>query len=307
MLKKKILLLIAIAGCAASSDAQELQAKVTIISQQIGTNVNKNVFTTLQTQITNLINNRKWTDDVFQPQEKILCNFLINLESVDDQNTYKASLTVQAARPVYNSSYQSQLVNYQDPDFTFKYVEYQPVEFNENRVSGPDPLAGNLSAVIAYYVYIILGLDYDSFAPKGGVTYFQEAQNIVTNAPEERDISGWKSFDGNRNRYWLANNVTNNRYNVIHDFFYAYYRTGLDNLYDNETKAHVNLLNALSRLQDFNQQNPNTMILQFFIQSRSDELVGIFKKADPGTKARAREMLAKLDVGNITKYQAELK
>jgi Domain of unknown function (DUF4835) len=307
MLKKEILLLIAVVACVASSEAQELQARVTVLSQQIGTNVNKNVFTTLQTQLTNLINNRKWTSDVFQSQEKIQCNFLINLESVDDQNTYKASLTVQAARPVYNSSYQSQLVNYQDADFTFKYVEYQPVEFNENRVAGPDPLAGNLTAVIAYYVYIILGLDYDSFAQKGGVTYFQEAQNIVTNAPEERNISGWKSFDGNRNRYWLANNVTNNKYNMVHDFFYAYYRSGLDNLYNNETKAHVNLLNALSRLQDFNQQNPNTMILQFFIQNRSDELIGIFKKSDPGTKARAREILAKLDVGNMTKYQTELK
>src|SRR5215470_7988424 len=123
MLKKKILLLIAIVACGISSVAQELQAKVTILSQQIGTNVNKNVFTTLQTQLANLINNRKWTNDVFQPQEKIQCNFLLNLQSVVDDNTYKASLTIQAARPVYNSSYQSQLVNYQDADFTFKYIE----------------------------------------------------------------------------------------------------------------------------------------------------------------------------------------
>jgi len=307
MLKKRILLLIVIVAGGASGKAQELQAKVTILSQQIGTNVNKNIFTTLQTQLSNLINNRKWTGDVFQPQEKIQCNFLINLQSANDDNTYKASLTIQAARPVYNSSYQTQLVNFQDADFTFKYIEYQPVEFNENRVGGTDPLAGNLTAVIAYYVYIILGLDYDSFKLKGGATYFQEAQNIVTNAPEDRNISGWKSFDGNRNRYWLANNVTNNKLNVIHDFFYAYYRTGLDNIYSNETNARGNLLNALSRLQDFNQENPNTMILQFFMQNRSDELVGIFKKADPGTKARAREILAKLDVGSVTKYQTELK
>jgi hypothetical protein len=142
---------------------------------------------------------------------------------------------------------------------------------------------------------------------KEGAQYFQKAQNIVTNAPEERNISGWKAFDGTRNRYWLANNVTNNKLNIIHDIFYAYYRMGLDNLYSNEMNARVNILNALSKLQDFNQQNPNTMILQFFMQNRSDELIGVFKKADPGTKARAREILSKIDVGNTTKYQTELK
>ncbi len=306
MLKKKLLLGILVV-CALSSGAQELQAKVTVLSQQIGTNVNKNAFTTLQTQLTNLLNNRKWTGDVFQAQEKIQCNFLLNLQSAGDDNTYKASLTVQAGRPVYNTTYQSQLVNFQDVDVTFKYIEYQPVEFNENRVGGTDPLTGNLTAVIAYYVYIILGLDYDSFQLKGGAQYFQKAQNIVTNAPEERNISGWKAFDGTRNRYWLANNVTNNKLNIIHDIFYAYYRMGLDNLYSNEMNARVNILNALSKLQDFNQQNPNTMILQFFMQNRSDELIGVFKKADPGTKARAREILSKIDVGNTTKYQTELK
>ncbi len=306
MLKKKLLLGILVVN-ALSSGAQELQAKVTVLSQQIGTNVNKNAFTTLQTQLTNLLNNRKWTGDVFQAQEKIQCNFLLNLQSAEDDNTYKASLTVQAGRPVYNTTYQSQLVNFQDVDVTFKYIEYQPVEFNENRVGGTDPLTGNLTAVIAYYVYIILGLDYDSFQLKGGAQYFQKAQNIVTNAPEERNISGWKAFDGTRNRYWLANNVTNNKLNIIHDIFYAYYRMGLDNLYSNEMNARVNILNALSKLQDFNQQNPNTMILQFFMQNRSDELIGVFKKADPGTKARAREILSKIDVGNTTKYQTELK
>jgi hypothetical protein len=305
--KKNLLLFFFIASIATTIKAQELQAKVTVLSQQIGTNVSKNVFTTLQTQLANFINNRKWTGDVFQPQEKIQCNFLLNLSSVVDDNTYKATLTVQAARPVYNSTYQSPMVNYQDGDVTFKYVEYQPIEFNENRVAGTDPLAANLTAVFAYYVYMILGLDYDSFELKGGSDFFQKAQNIVTNAPEERSITGWKAFDGSRNRYWLANNVTNNKLNEIHDILYAYYRSGLDYMYNNEANARVNILGALSKLQDFNQQNPNTMILQFFMQSRSDEFVGVFKKADPASRAKAREILAKLDVGNMSKYQSQLK
>ncbi|HRH49896.1 MAG TPA: DUF4835 family protein [Panacibacter sp.] len=306
MLKKKILFALAIVA-AFSVNAQELQAKVTVLSQQIGTSINKNVFTTLQTQLTNLLNNRKWTKDVFQPQEKIQCNFLLNLQSVADDNNYTATLTIQAGRPVYNSTYQSPLVNFQDPDVTFKYVEYQPVEFNENRVGGSDPLSGNLTAVFAYYVYIILGLDYDSFESKGGDEYFQKAQNIVNNAPEEKSISGWKAFDGVRNRYWLANNATNSKYNTIHDVFYGYFHSGMDYLYNDQITARVNVLDALSQLQDLNQENPNTMIMQFFLQNRSDEIIGIFKKADPSTKSKVLDILSKIDVANTTKYRAELK
>lgn len=306
MMKRNSLLLIAIFCCLAAR-SQELQAKVMVVAQQIGSAENKNKFVTLQNQLTELLNNRKWTSDVFQPQEKIVCNFLLNLSQVVDDNTYKASLTVQAARPVYNSGYQSPIVNYQDADVTFKYVEFQPVEFNENRISGTDPLAGNLTAVFAYYVYMILGLDYDSFSPKGGMPYFQKAQNIVNNAPESRNISGWKAFDGTRNRYWLANNVTNNKLNPIHDIFYDYFRGGLDQMFNNQVAARESVLNSISKLKDLNQENPNTMIMQFFLQNRSDEIIGIFKKADPPTKAKALEILSRIDVANISKYRNELR
>jgi hypothetical protein len=137
--------------------AQELQAKVTVNASRVPNTVDKKIFNTLQTQLTNFINNRKWTRDVFQPNEKIECNFLLNIESVVETNVYRASLTIQAARPVFNSSYKSALVNFQDADVTFRYIEYQPVEFNENRVQGSDPLVGNLTAVFAFYVYTILG------------------------------------------------------------------------------------------------------------------------------------------------------
>jgi hypothetical protein len=304
---KKISLFALLFVMSFAATAQEFQAKVTVLAQQIGTTVNKNVFTTLQNQLTSMINNRKWTKDVFQTQEKIQCNFLLNIQSIVDDNVYKASLTIQAARPVYSASYQSPLVNFQDIDFTFKYVEYQPIEFNESRVGGTDPLAGNLTAVFAYYVYIVLGLDYDSFEAKAGEQYFIKAQNIVTNAPEARDISGWKAFDGNRNRYWLVTNLTTSKYNQIHDILYAYFRSGLDNLYQDQVAARNSVLQTLGNLMDFIQQNPNTMIVQFFLQNRSDELIGIFKKADPLTKSKASELLSKIDVSNSGKYRTELK
>lgn len=304
---RKILLLVFVISMGLNLKAQEMQAKVTVLAQQLGSSVNKNMFNTLQTQLTNMINTRKWTKDVFQTQEKIQCNFLLNISSVSDDNIFKATLTVQAARPVYNATYQSPLVNYQDADFTFKYVEYQPIEFNENRVAGTDPLAGNLTAVFAYYVYIILGLDYDSFEAKAGDQYFQKAQNIVNNAPESKEISGWKAFDGNRNRYWLSNNLTNTKFNQLHDIFYSYFRSGLDLMYQDQTNSRNNVLSTLSSLMDFVQQNPNTMIVQFFMQNRSDELIGIFKKADPVTKSKATELLSRIDVSNIAKYRTELK
>ncbi len=287
--------------------AQEFQAKVTVLAQRVNTTVDKKIFNTLQTQLTNLLNNRKWTKDNFQPQEKIECSFLLNIESIVETNVYKASLTVQAARPVFNAAYQAALMNFQDPDVTFKYVEYQPIEFNENRIAGTDALAANITAVFGYYANVILGLDYDSFSPKGGDIYFQKALNIVNNAPDSRSISGWKPFDGQRNRYWLSENMQNSRYNVVHDIVYDYYRKGLDKMYDAEADARTNMLQTLNQLQTFNKENPNTMFLQFFMQSKATELIGLFKKANPQDKNRALELLSQLDVANTSKYKEELR
>jgi len=300
---------IAILFCCISliAKSQELQARVTVLSNRVTTNIDRKIFTTLQNQLTNLLNNRKWTNDTYRQNEKIECSFILNIESVVETNIYKAALNIQAARPVYHSSYQAALVNFQDPDVTFKYVEFQPVEFNENRVQGTDAAVANLTAVFAFYVYTILGLDYDSFSPKAGDPYFRKAQNIVVNAPEGRGISGWRIFDGLRNRYWLNENLINTRYNRIHDVIYGYYRNGLDNLYDKEAEARTGILDALIQLQAFGKENPNTMIQQFFMQGKYQELVGIFKKAPAAEKAKAAELLSELDVINAGKYKEELR
>ncbi len=290
-----------------NSAAQELQARVNVLATRVNSTIDKRIFTTLQTQLNNLLNNRKWTSDVFQQNEKIECSFLLNIESVTDANVYKASLTIQAARPVYNAAYQTAMVNFIDPDVVFKYAEFQPVEFNEARVQGTDALAANLTAVFAYYAYMIIGLDYDSFSPKGGEAYFRKAQNIVNNAPEGGTISGWRVFDGVRNRYWLNENLINNRYNIIHDILYSYYRSGLDKLNDAESEARSNILQVLTQLSAFNKENPNTMILQFFMQGKSKEFIGIFKKAPPDQQAKASALLSELDIINSTRYKAELR
>ncbi len=289
------------------SNSQELRARVSVLSNRVGNNVDKKTFLTLQTALNDFVNNRKWSADQFTQKEKIDCSFLLNLESGGDVNVYKASLTIQSARPVFNSSYQSPIINFQDNDIIFKYAEFQQLEFNDARVSGTDALASNLTAVFAYYVNIILGFDYDSFSPRGGDPYFQKAQNIVNNAPEGRNISGWKAFDGTRNRYWLAENLLNSRYTIMHDVTYGYYRLGMDKLYEDEIAARSQVLNTLSSLNTFNVENPNTMILQFFLQGKSDELIKIFSKATPPDKAKALELLQRVDVTSATKYKEALK
>lgn len=153
--------------------AQEINAKVNVVYAQIGSTVDKKVFQTLQSSLNAFLNKRKWTTDLFEPNEKIECSFLLNLQSLVEPNVYKGTLTIQAARPVYNTNYLSPLVNHIDNNIVFRYVEFQPIEFNENRVSGTEPLAGNLTALFAYYVNIILGLDYDSYAPRGGDAFFK--------------------------------------------------------------------------------------------------------------------------------------
>jgi hypothetical protein len=268
--------------------------------------VDKKTFQTLQTALTNFVNNRKWSSDAFQAQEKIRCNFLLNIDQELGNNIYKATLTVQSARPAYNSTYESPLINFQDNEVTFKYVEFQPVEFNENRVQGNDPLTANLPAIVAYYVNLILGLDYASFSLRGGDPYFQKAQNIVNNAPESGQISGWKPFDGLRNRYKLVEGFVDNRFALVHDAIYAYYRTGLDIFSEREKDARIGVLNALNYLNTVNQENPNSMAIQFFFQGKSSELVRIFSKADGQMKTQARNMLSRLDLTNANAYK-ELK
>lgn len=286
--------------------SQEIKAKVTVLSNRISTQVDKKIFTTLQGALTNFINSRKWTTDNFQAQERIECSFLINLDKVLSPNVYSASLTIQAARPVYKTTYITPLVNFQDDNFAFKYQEFQPVEFNENRVQGTDPYVSNLTAVLAYWINIILGMDYDSFSPRGGEIYFQKAQNIVNNAPESGDISGWKNYESLRNRYWLAENLNNNRFALIHDALYTYFRTGLDMFYDQEEEGRTGVLNSLNYLQTVQSENPGSMILQFFFQGRSTELIRIFSKADQESKDRAKALLVKLDAANNQAYK-ELK
>jgi len=284
-------------------NAQEIRASLTVIANKVSTQVDKKIFLTLQTALINFINNRHWTKDAFQPVEKIQCNFLLNIEQDLGNNVFKGKLTVQAARPVYNTTYDSPIMNFLDENLTFRYQEFQPIEFNENRVQGNDPVAANLPATLAYYINLILGFDYDSYSLRGGDVYFQKAWNIVSNAPEGRDISGWKSFEGQRNRYWLAENMNNNRFALMHDALYAYYRSGMDLFYENENEGRNGIIKCLNYLNTLDSENPNSMILSFFFQGKSSEIIKVFSHAAPDQKSQVKNILIKLDITNTSAYK----
>ena len=299
------LLFVCIFGAA---QAQELNATVVINTQQLGTAVDQATIQNLQKQITDFLNTRRWTGDNFQSQERITCNFVIMLTGSNAQNSYQGQLLVQAARPVYNSVYQTALLNYQDNQLSFKALPYQQLQFNPMQIAGSDPLTSNLTAILAFYVNIILGMDYDSFQLGGGIPYFKAAMNIVNSAPQlPGSIQGWQSSDGLRSRYWLGNNLTDARLNDIHQIFYSYFRGGLDSLYSNENTARQNVLSALLSLQKTDQVVPNSMVAQLFMENRHSEFIGIFKQASPEMQAQALQTLLSLDPNSTDAYNTELK
>lgn len=286
-----------------SVTAQELSATVTIQSSKVDNQVDPKLFSQLQVQLKDFINQRKWTNDNFSLEEKIDCSFYITIESVVSPGVFNAKLSVISNRPVFNANYTSSLLNMQDASFTFKYQLSQPIEFNENRVQGADPLEANLTATLAYYVYVILGLDYDSFSLKGGAPYFSKALNIVYNAPEGSGITGWKSYDGQRNRYVFIDNLTKSGYDPIHQILFSYYREGLDQMSDKPESGKTAVLNALMSMQELTDANTNMMIVPILMQGKFTEITGLFSNADKSIKKQVLATLSSIDIANLNKYK----
>ncbi len=308
-LKINIIAALIILLCTTPAAAQEIQAKVTVNASRVGPGVDKRIFNTLQAALNTFINNRKWSDKAFTANEKIDCNFTLVVTDALEPNVYKATLAIQAARPIYNTSYKSPMINFVDEKVAFKYLEFQAIDFNENRVQGSDALVANLPAVLAYYINLILGFDFDSYNLKAGENYFLKAQSIVNNAPQNATIEGWKAFDGQRNRYWLSENLTNSKYVVLHDVVYNYYRKAMDFMYENESQARQEMITCLTLLNNLQKENTSTtnMVIPFFVQSKTNEFVNLFKKAEPIIRQQAVELLRQIDVINASKYSEELK
>lgn len=305
MLKRLLNIVLLVCLCGANVMAQELNCKVTIQHEKI-TGVANEVFTSMERSITEFMNGHKWATDDFGTNEKIDCTIFINITGNKingDPDIYAGTLSIQSSRPVYNSGYTTTMVNYVDRDIVFKYTQYGPLTFDDNRVSGTDPMQSNLTAVLGFYAYIILGLDYDSFSPDGGTNFFKKAQNVVNNAPEQgKSISGWKAVEGTRNRYWLADQLLNTRFHDVRAFWYTMHREGLDSMYTKPTESRTRILVGLKKLYNVNRENPSSMLLQFIFAAKSDEIIKLLGAAPKAERGQYITLLNSIDVANAAKY-----
>jgi hypothetical protein len=286
-----------------TASAQELNCKVKILHEKIA-GVDPQVFTGMERAITEFINNRKWTSDDFGAQERVDCNMLLNIteHSDKDPDLYSATLSIQATRPVYNSSYTSPTINTIDKDIVFHYSQYNTLTFDDNRVTGPDPLASNLTAALAYYSYLILGLDYDAFSPNGGTALFKRAQNVVNNAPEDAGIKGWKAFEDKRNRYWIIDQLLSPRYAMYRTIWYSYHRDGLDIMYNKPSEGRNKVLTALNVLQTLLRDNQQSTLVQAFFNAKSDEVTRIVMQGVREERSQYLTLLSQVDANNAQKY-----
>ncbi|MFO7620403.1 MAG: DUF4835 family protein [Bacteroidales bacterium] len=279
--------------------SQELNCNVQISAQKIQGS-NRQVFETMQRDIYEFMNNTVWTNHVYSYAERIDCNILINLTDQLSADEFRGTIQVQLRRPVYNTTYNTTLLNFIDNSFQFRYVEFQPLEFD------PGSHRSNLVSVLAYYAYIILGFDYDSFSPEGGTEFFQIAEKIVTNAQNAPE-PGWKPYDGsrNRNRYWLVKNALDKQYEGVRRFVYEYGINGLDRMESRITEARTSMVESLRLIQDVYRRKPDPFmyILQVVMESKTDELVNIFSEAFPEEKSRVIQILTEIDPANKSKYE----
>ena len=283
-----------------SAFSQELRCNISISAQKIQ-GANKTVFETMQSDLYEFMNNRKWTDQKFAMDERIECNFFINLEEQISSDEFKGTIQIQLRRPVFGASYETILLNLKDNDFQAKYVEYQTLEFNET--SNKD----NLTNILAFYAYVVLGMDYDSFSPEGGTEYFQKALTIINNSQNNRE-KGWKAYESERNRYWLIENILNKSYAGFRSCTYQYHRLGLDLMAEKAPEGRGAIAESLKSIQKVFRARPSLYILQVFFDAKSDELVNIFSgNSFPDERSRVSVILNECDPSNGTKYEKILK
>lgn len=278
-----------------NSHAQELNCQVIINTSQIQGSANKQIFDQLQKSIFDFVNNRKWSNDIFGSQEKINCTFQIIINKSLGSDEYSASIQVESARPIYKSAYSSTIFNFQDDDFQFKFQQFSQLEFNENTFQN------NLTSVLAYYAYVVLANDYDSFSPLGGTQYWQKAQQIVNNAQSANE-SGWVSSQSQRNRYWLVENTLQPVFKGLRDCMYEYNKNGLDIMFEKTDEGRAAILKSLDLLMPVYKSRPASFNMQLFFNAKADELVNIFKGASPEEKTKIMELLSTLDPSRTNKY-----
>lgn len=278
--------------------AQELRCEVVINSQALVTNqvAERAIFEKLQSDISSFMNNQRWTDDRFEEDEQIICTINITLTSSPENNVFSGTATVQARRPVYNSSYETLLLSFNDQSFDFNYAEETRLIYNVNTFTD------NLTSMLAFYAYVILAMDYDSFAPEGGDTYVTRAFDIASIAQQSSNSGGWKRGQNDRNRFALIENLQSQQFIPFRRAIYEYHRLGLDAFQIDEEKSRETILNVLKTISNVNRRRPSAVFTNIFFDAKNQELVNIFKKSPEPIRKQARNLLVILDPTNTQRY-----
>jgi len=299
---RKILLTISLMMMIGVAQAQELKCNVQVISQKVAGS-NKQVFETMQNAIFEFMNNRVWTDHVYDIEERIECNIMFNITEQLSADEFRGTLQVQSRRPVYNTNYYTTMFNFVDNDIQFRYIEFEPLEFDLNSYTS------NLTSLLAFYAYFILALDYDSFSFEGGSPYYNNAEKIVINA-QNANQKGWKPVDdmSHKNRYWLVKDMIEREYAPVREFYYRYHRHGLDAMDAKVAEGRAEIAKSLELLQKVYRDRPDPYmhVLRLVFDAKADEFVKVFSESYPEEKNRVFAILSEIDQSNKNKYEAIL-
>ncbi len=292
--KSAILILLVI--CWGSLSAQELNCTVTINSTQITTS-DRGIFRDMKTAIEQFLNGRKWTNEAYKIHEKIACNMLITITKMPAIGSFSATVQIQAARPVYNTNYNSLTFNFADRDWEFEYIESLPLEYNDNTYTS------NLTSMLAVYAYLILGIDADTFSELGGTPYFQRALTVVNNA-QQSNRPGWQSIGGNnRSRYWIVENFNNPQMTDLRKSLYSYHRLGLDTFDQDPDKSRKIILDGLKDVKKVRDINPNSILLISFLDAKGKEIANIFSSGSIQLRREAYDIVTTIDPSNSGIYE----
>ncbi|GAB4376902.1 MAG: DUF4835 family protein [Salibacteraceae bacterium] len=278
----------------ADAGAQELNCRVEINSSKVE-NSDKAVFDALQRSVYEFMNSRRWTSDRYEPDERIECSVLITIEKQLSVDQFEATFQITSTRPVYGSTYKTTLFNYRDESVPFKYLQFDVLDFSDNAY------ISELTSVLGFYAYVILAMDYDSYAPMGGQEYWQKAQRVVNNA-QSGGGNGWMSHKSRTNRYWLVQNYLNDRFKGLRQCIYHYHRKGLDQMAENAEQARAEITKALKMIEPVHKAEPNSFNVRLFFTAKSDEIVKIYSKARPEEKNEIISLLETIDPANTNKY-----
>lgn len=278
-----------------TAKGQEFNFDIAVNTQQIeGTDLH--IFQTLQSDITDFVNSRNWTNFNFKPEERIEGTIMITLDDRISSDEFKGQLNIVLRRPVFNTNYNTVLLNYLDRDFHIRYIEHQPLEYSDGSFTS------NLTSILAFYIYISLGLDADSFSRFGGTPFFERAMEVV-NAAQNASERGWRSFESQRNRYWLIENLLNGAYMPLREGIYLYHRRGLDLMSENMDMGRLAVSESLEKLQAVHRTRPGLFILQLFLEAKREEIINIYSRANQMDKPRVVNILKEIDPANSSAYQ----